>query len=87
MHTMSLGRFSTAPLAGQQVHGDLPFPLVWQGTSDITLTETRQWLSAHGAELGQLAYRHGALLFRGFPVHTAADFDAVVAAIAWPNIP
>src|SRR5205823_8541424 len=33
------------------------------------------------------AERHGAVLFRGFPLATAEDFDAFVAAFGLPNFP
>ena len=38
-------------------------------------------------ELVEQAARHGAVLFRGFPVSTADDFDAFVGAFDLPNFP
>ena len=38
-------------------------------------------------ELVEQAARHGAVLFRGFPVSTADDFDAFMGAFDLPNFP
>jgi hypothetical protein len=45
------------------------------------------WVRASRDELQQLAKRHGALLFRAFPLSSAEDFDAFVAAFDLPNFP
>jgi alpha-ketoglutarate-dependent taurine dioxygenase len=36
------------------------------------------WVHEHADEVRQLMHRHAAVLFRGFPVHEQADFEAVV---------
>ena len=77
-----------APIAGQQsVYGDV-FPVVLTcKTADPSLEATLDWLRAGRDELQQLAGRHGAVLFRGFPLASPEDFDAFVAAFNLPNFP
>lgn len=74
-------------LPGQQMHHGEPFPLVLRCEPSPTLLATAGWVSVHHAELLARATAHGAVLFRGFPVATAEDFDAFVAAFDLPNFP
>ncbi|HVX10473.1 MAG TPA: TauD/TfdA family dioxygenase [Pirellulales bacterium] len=79
---------SAAAIDGQQTYQGEPFPLVLECRSPAaTPAETTSWLAAHCTQLGEQAARHGAILFRGFPLATADDFDAFVAAFGWPNFP
>ncbi len=45
------------------------------------------WIAAHRDELLEQAATCGAILFRGFPLATAEDFDRCVAAFDLPNFP
>jgi hypothetical protein len=75
-------------IAGQQTHGGSVFPLVLACRDATTsLDAVRWWVANHREELLAKAERHGAILFRGFPLATAEDFDAFVAAFALPNFP
>lgn len=79
-----------APLAvdGQQSHGDSVFPYSYQcQSSTATLTDTARWLDENRADLLGLATQHGAMLFRGFPLTHAEDFDRFVAALGLENFP
>jgi alpha-ketoglutarate-dependent taurine dioxygenase len=71
----------------QQMHGGLPFPLVLECRSEPDLEATSEWLASRRDELIRQAADYGVVLFRGFPVFTAQDFDAFVAAFALPNFP
>lgn len=65
---------------GQQDHGDV-FPRVIAMTSeDTTLDEVRTWIGQHRDALLESLSQHGAILFRGFPVDSALDFDAFIRA-------
>ena len=76
------------PVAGQQTHHGQTFPLALGCQSpSATLTETVAWLTDHRDALNEQARQHGAILFRGFPVLTAEDFDAFIAAFDLPNFP
>lgn len=73
-------------VAGQQRHGDILFPQVLQCESPgFTLEATAAWIAARRNELDAAAHAAGTVLFRGFPVRTAGDFDAFVAAFGWTN--
>jgi alpha-ketoglutarate-dependent taurine dioxygenase len=75
-----------AEVAGQQRHTADLFPRVLQcETPGVTLGATAAWITAHRDELDAAAHTVGAILFRGFPVHTPEDFDAFVAAFGWPS--
>ncbi len=81
-------RIARIEVAGQQHYGGEPFPLVLEcETPDIDLASTAAWVAARREELLAEAARHGAVLFRGFPLRTAEDFDAFVAALNLPNFP
>lgn len=57
------------------------FPLLIKPRSTInksTLNELTDWISKSKIEIDDLLLRHGALLFRNFPVESAVDFDSVI---------
>ena len=65
---------------GQREFHEAPFPLVLRcETPDADITAVRQGVAAHRADIETQLVRHGAILFRGFPLQTAEDFDAFVA--------
>jgi hypothetical protein len=76
-------------IAGQShpFGGHEAFPLVLYSESPGDLVETVDWLKATAASLIEKATRHGAILFRGFPLETAEDFDAFIAAFGFGNFP
>lgn len=76
---------SPAVVVGQQMHGGEPFPLVLEcRTPGASLAAVEQWLAEESETHCGLATRHGAVLFRGFPLRTAEDFDRFVAAFGLP---
>src|SRR5688572_2720452 len=73
---------------GQQTHHGKAFPLSLACENiDATLDDACLWLAAHRDMLLQKAAEHGAILFRGFPLRTAQDFDAFIAAFNLTNFP
>lgn len=77
---------STTTIPGARTVGEETFPSVFVCQSTpATMAETTAWLSRCRAELVLRASRAGALLFRGFPVRTAEDFDRFIAAFELPN--
>lgn len=73
-------------VAAQQSYNGLPFPLVLAcQTPGATLPATTTWLESQRAELDERLGVHGTILFRGFPLVTAEDFDAFIAAFGYPN--
>jgi alpha-ketoglutarate-dependent taurine dioxygenase len=70
----------------QQMHDGEPFPLVLECRSpETSLDAVTAWLGAQSTQLCEQAARHGAVLFRGFPVHTAQDFDRFVTGFELEN--
>lgn len=66
-------------------HGKV-FPLILNcRNADVSIAETQAWLRQHAAEFSEKAFQHGAILFRGFPLHDANDFDAFIQACGYPN--
>lgn len=78
---------SPITLPGQQTFDGTSFPLVLQCTSSPTLDAATAWMAEHRQTLDEQASLHGAILFRGFPLATAGDFDRFVAAFGWRNFP
>src|SRR5262249_54091296 len=56
-------------------------------TPGADLAAAAAWAAVHRDELLRHSAAHGAILFRGFPLGTAEDFDAFVAAFGLPNFP
>jgi hypothetical protein len=77
-----------ASIPKQQTVYDRVFPLVLEcRTPDATLDVVCDWVKSHRDDLKRQASEHGAILFRGFPLGSAEDFDAFVAAFDLPNFP
>ena len=73
---------------GQQMYNAKPFALVLKcQSSSVDLKETTAWVSEHKSKLLAQAAEHGVILFRGFPLKTATDFDAFVTAFGLENFP
>src|SRR5689334_4708009 len=74
-------------VAGQQTHSGSVFPVVLKCRDAASLETTRVWVATHRESLLTAAEQCGAILFRGFPLATAEDFDAFVASFGLPNFP
>ncbi len=73
----------------KQVNG-LDFPLVVLPPNDRVATERAafdQWVSEHKSEIHDHLIRHGAILFRGFPVPSAEAFEAFLDQTDYQNMP
>jgi len=72
-------------VAGQQTHVGGVFPLVYECRGGVGDVEAAcAWLREGADERFCEASRHGAVLFRGFPLRTADDFDHFVTATGLP---
>lgn len=81
-------RIEPVSIPGQQTDYEHPFPLALAcSTLNATLTAATDWIRAHRDELLQNAEQHGAVLFRGLPLHSPEDCDAFVAAFDLKNFP
>ena len=75
-------------LETQQQQSGSVFPLVYVSqTPDADLSSAVQWVGDNKDHLLSCATEHGAVILRGFPTHTAEDFDAIISALDIPNFP
>jgi len=76
----------TGAVAGQQHYADGVFPAVRLCRSTgATLDEACAWAADHRERLVAEAAAAGTVLFRGFPLKTAEDFDRFIGAFGLPN--
>ncbi|MFI5309342.1 MAG: TauD/TfdA family dioxygenase [Polyangiales bacterium] len=66
----------------QSSFGDEPLPLVLSPKRETSRERLLELLAAHKDELHAKLLEHGGLLFRGFPIESAADFGGVVERLA-----
>ncbi|MCA9175519.1 MAG: TauD/TfdA family dioxygenase [Planctomycetales bacterium] len=71
----------------QQTFSDSVFPFVYFCDGSPSLEDARSWVAERREQLLAEATQHGAVLFRGFPVNTAEDFDGFISALELPNFP
>lgn len=89
----ALGRGCTEPTLGPEVAvgsapeqrfiDGVPFPLVLipgSSNSESSPLDWRSWVESHQGVLSALLDRHGALLFRGFPLDGAEAFGNFMSA-------
>lgn len=70
----------------QQQHYDDVFPLIYAAEeSSSTLAQVHEWVEQNKDRLLEQLSRHGAILFRGLPVNSDSDFDAVVQSFGLQN--
>jgi alpha-ketoglutarate-dependent taurine dioxygenase len=72
---------------GQQKYGDGAFPLVLTCQTPATLDGATAWIAENRRQLRDRTVHHGAILFRGFPLSGAEDFDRFITAFDLPNFP
>lgn len=77
----------TTEIEGQQAYAQGVFPLVFECRPLATLEGATAWIAENRGELCDRSALHGAILFRGFPLESAEDFDRFVAAFDLPNFP
>jgi alpha-ketoglutarate-dependent taurine dioxygenase len=77
-----------ASVPGQQTEHAQVFPLVLESDSpNVTLADAVEWARANHKDLIARASEHGAVLFRGLPLHSPEDCDAFVSAFGLTNFP
>ena len=66
----------------QSVFGELAFPLCLKNVSLASVEEASAWAERHLDQLDALRAKHGAILFRDFPLKNAETFDKFVSSLA-----
>jgi hypothetical protein len=56
-------------------------------SSSSSSSGVTEWIARHHDTLMAELLQYGAILFRGFPTNTANDFNAVVEAFGFENLP
>lgn len=85
-----LQTFVESSIPHQKLYSGAPFPLVLtpgQGAQSLGLSHLTQSIKAHRPWLQSLLHRAGAVLLRDFPVTTASDFNDVVEAFGFAELP
>lgn len=84
----SVVQASPVALPGQLWHEGVPFPLVLECQSPgLSLDTVEGWIATNRETFMDQAQHHGAILFRGFPLLTADEFDRFIAAFDLENFP
>lgn len=79
-------RVTPVSVEGQQTYDGKPFPLVLANqTPGISLDEACAWANTHREQLLRQASEHGAVLFRGFPIHSPEELDRFIGSFEVPN--
>jgi hypothetical protein len=72
-------------LPNQAEYYGKPFPLALAAEADGDQQAALDWVRDTRHDLDARLSEHGAILFRGFPLASAADFDAFIKAFDYPN--
>lgn len=84
------GFFISSQLPQQRTFDGVPFPAVLSPNPAAplrTIVEFTDAIQAKKAHVESLLKSSGAVLFRGFPVQTAADFNQVVESFGYEELP
>jgi len=78
------------PIAEQRIINDRAFPLVVsarEGEGEFSEVELLDWMQKNRDNLHQKLIEHGAVLLRGFPVHSADAFERLLDQTQYRNMP
>ena len=82
--------FNISNIPEQKMVNGLAFPLVIGPSDRKSATEKNhflEWVNAYGDELHEKLIQHGAILFRGFPIEDADDFESMLNNSRYKNMP
>jgi alpha-ketoglutarate-dependent taurine dioxygenase len=77
---MKLGKVCEGRVDEQKTVLGLSFPLVLENKGLETISETKEWIETYGEEVQQLGAKHGAIVFRNFPMSGAEEFEVFVTS-------
>ena len=67
---------------------NLVFPLTIGTTENVKVVENAvEFVSQNLNLIKEKLEKHGAILFRGFPIHEPKDFNDFAVAFGWENLP
>ena len=70
----------------RQLPGEIQFPLLLEAKAIENPDAVQEWLKNNEAEIRRLQALHGAVMFRGFPMRSAEDFNTFVHGFNRPFI-
>lgn len=79
--------FTEIQLPQQKLFSSNPLPTVLSPANPTTLDRLTQSVKAQTPHLKSLLHRSGAVLFRGFPINSASDFNDFVEAFGFDELP
>ncbi|KAJ4849093.1 hypothetical protein Tsubulata_036011 [Turnera subulata] len=80
--------FKETQIPQQKLYDSIPFPAVLSpSVPSPSLSLLVDSIKAHKPFLESLLFNTGAILFRGFPINTASDFNDVVEAFGYEELP
>ena len=82
--------FAIKNIPEQRKVNGLDFPLLIEPSDNTTATDKQrflEWVNTNDAQLHEKLIQHGAILFRGFPVQSADDFEAMLNNSQYKNMP
>jgi alpha-ketoglutarate-dependent taurine dioxygenase len=83
------GKIARYPLSETKEINGLEFPLVLTPVKDQMNTKESclEWFAQYGDTLREAMRDHGAIFFRGFPLHGAFDFEQSIDAATFKEMP
>ena len=72
-------------ISSQKVYQGHPFPIILTPKSPESLESSVAQVKSKKDFILNQAFKHGAVMFRGFNITTAQDFDAFIQAFGLPN--
>ncbi|KAJ3693851.1 hypothetical protein LUZ60_009331 [Juncus effusus] len=84
---MAANFFIPTPLPQQRSFDGVPFPAVLTSNHPQNLDGFLESIKTNKAKIESHLHSTGAVLFRGFPVNSAADFDRTVEAFGYEELP
>lgn len=80
-----MASLSTLAIDHQYDFDGEPFPAVVAPDAALNLESACNWVREHKSVIESQLERSGTVLFRGFPIKTAEDFDAFCEAFDYPS--
>lgn len=79
---------NTITIPEQKFFHDKAFPLALSPTKElVTADDTVKYIKDNYDSLMDQLLEHGAILFRGFPITDAKEFNAFSLAFGWEDLP
>ena len=83
-----MSQLNVISISEEKIINDHVFPLTIGPTEQIeTIEDSIEFIKSNLASILDKLLTHGAILFRGFPVKSAKDFNDFALAFGWEDLP